>query len=90
MKFHDTFWRHAESLDTFFKRFWDLGAVLNRHQVANKTTGHKTQKSVEEINFGEKFRKGETKAQQTRNWQPGKGELVSWVSMSDLKSYPGS
>ena len=48
MKFHDTFWRHVKSLDTFCKRFWDLDAIPIRHRVADKTTGHKTRQSVEE------------------------------------------
>ena len=34
---------------------------------------------MEEEKFGEKFRNGETRAQQKRQRRPGNGELMSWV-----------
>ena len=82
MKFHDTFLRQVKMLDTFCKRFWDLGAALKRHQFADKTTSHKTLQGVEEKTFGEIFRKGETKSGSSREGIAGElGEYVWFVKL---------
>ena len=76
------FLKACKITETFRKRFWDFDAVLNRHQVADKTTWDKTQQSVDEKKFRWKIwkqrNKEEIDSKQGRNSEQGSEQGRNW------------
>ena len=84
MKFHDTFWRHAKSLDTFRKRFeilalsWvDTGLLIKLQAIKHDRVGKKKipVKTLETAK--------PSHSEQGRNWQKQGRESwwVGWICL---------